>query len=257
MDLLYIILPALIAGISVSLSHAALGREVLKRGIIFIDLAIAQIAAVGIIISRTYMHHEEELILGFLKLDQIFAFIFAISAAYFFMSIEKTSRNIQEAVIGCSFIVSVSVAILLVAHDPHGGAQIEAVLSGQILWASWKDIIAMAIASASALLIWSRCDKERKKRFFYPLFAICVTFSVQLVGVYLVFASLIFPAIATFKLSKNRLFWAYIVSILSYAIGIIVSYYMDFPTSPVVIISFVLVVVVFLALASKFKMIRN
>ncbi len=238
-EFLYVVIPALIAGIAVSASHAPLGQEVLKRGIIFIDLAIAQIAALGVIVARMYFH-DSEAILNFIRLEQILAFIFALSAAYFFMFIERRAKDIQEAVIGCSFVVASCIAMLLVANDPHGQAEIESVLAGQILWASWTDVIAMTVASIIVLIIWFKASGQSRQKLFYPLFAIIVTFSVQLIGVYLVFASLIFPALATFKLKNKKLFWAYLVSITSYILGILASYQLDLPASPMIIIIFVI-----------------
>lgn len=255
-EFLYVVIPAMIAGIAVAASHAPLGQEVLKRGIIFIDLAIAQIAALGVIIARMYLYtrcdgnhnsitgHSHYFIEYPISPEQVLAFIFALASAYFFMFIERKAKHVQEAIIGCSFVVATSVAMLLVANDPHGDGEIEAVLAGQILWASWKDIIAMLIASLIVLIFWFRASEERRKKLFYPLFAVCVTFSVQLVGVYLVFASLIFPALATYKLRNKKLFFAYIISIFSYLAGILVSYHLDLPASPTVIMAFVLSVLI-------------
>lgn len=263
-EFLYVVIPAIIAGLAVVSSHVPLGQEVLKRGIIFIDLAIAQIAALGVIVARMYLYprcngnhniggHSHYYIDYPISPDQILAFVFAISAAYLFMLLEKGAKEIQEAVIGCSFVISTSVAMLLVASDPHGEGEIEAVLSGQILWASWKDVISMVIASSIVLIIWFRLNEEKRRRLFYPLFAICVTFSVQLVGVYLVFASLIFPALLSYKTSKFPLLLGYVLAVLSYLVGIVLSYYFDMPASPMIIVIFAFMLLLKFVKSSLFK----
>jgi zinc/manganese transport system permease protein len=233
-----IILPAIIAGLIVSATHVPLGIEVLKRGIIFIDLAIAQIAGLGIIIARLYFHSEHEHN-SLISPEQTTALVFAISAALFFMFIERKAKDIQEAIIGCSFIVASSLALLLLADHPHGGEEIESILAGQILWASWNSLIFAGIAYAAVLFVWFYF--RDKAKIFYPLFAICITFSVQIVGVYLVFASLIFPALAVYKIKNRKLFWAYLVSVIAYTGGITLSYQLDYPASPVIVMVFVII----------------
>ena len=263
MDYIYVILPAIAAGFFVSLSHTLLGQEVLKRGIIFIDLAIAQIAALGDIVARIYFyprcdenhntitshnHHHDHNIDYLINPEQALAFGFAILAAYFFMFIEKKAAQVQEAVIGCSFIAAISAAILIIADQPHGEGEIEAVLAGQLLWASWDDIISMAAISLITVLVWFTSSGDLRRKLFFPLFAICVTFSVQIIGVYLVFASLIFPALATYKFTNRKLLWAYVISALSYITGIKASYHLDLPSSPTIIIAFTLFTAVFMLL---------
>ena len=133
-EIFSIIGPALLAGLIITITHAPLGIEVLKRGIIFIDLAVAQIAGLGLLVSNLYLSHN----LGWLS--QIVALMFAIIAAFFFKMIENRIKSQQEAIIGVSFVLAASIAILLLADHPTGGEEIRHLLSGQMLFITWPDV---------------------------------------------------------------------------------------------------------------------
>ena len=117
-EIFSIIGPALLAGLIITITHAPLGIEVLKRGIIFIDLAVAQIAGLGLLVSNLYIS------LNLAWLSQIVALVFAIIAAFFFKMIENRIKSQQEAIIGVSFVLAASLAILLLADHPTGGEEI-------------------------------------------------------------------------------------------------------------------------------------
>ena len=78
--------------------------------------------------------------------------------------------------------------------------------------------------------------KNKRSFLFYPLFAITIPFSVSMIGVYLVFASLIFPALAVIKLKKNKLVAGIIISTLSYLLGLASSYFFDWPAGPAIVL---------------------
>lgn len=224
-----IIFPAFVAGLLIIATHVPLGLEVLKRGIIFIDLAVAQIAGLGVIVASIYFHVEEYPIV-----TQVMAFLFAISAAYGFKLCEKHMPKLQEATIGSVYVFASSLALLLLANHPHGSEEIENLLSGQLLWVSWKNILMTAIAYA--LLLAVIFNKKLLQKYFYFIFAIAITVSVQLAGVYLVFASLILPAIgAAIYAKSNRLVFGYVVSTCSLVAGLLFSLAMDLPTGPMLV----------------------
>lgn len=110
---------------------------------------------------------------------------------------EKHWSQIQEALIGVLFVLSATGAIVLVSADPHGGEHLKDLLVGQILWVTPTDLVPVAALYAVVLTLWFGARKRLGALGFYMLFAVMVTASVQLVGVYLVFASLIIPALAT------------------------------------------------------------
>ena len=225
-----IIGPALVAGLIVLSTHVPLGQEVLKRGIIFIDLAIAQVAGLGVIAAYA-MDWEQ----GGIEV-QLAAVSAALIAAAGLSWTEKRWTRIQEPLIGILFILAATGGILLLAGNPHGSEHLKELLVGQILWQTWSSLLPISILSALVLLIWYRVGSNFGRMNFYPVFAVVVTASVQIVGIYLVFASLIIPALATVGIKRgNRLVAGYLVGGMSYLIGIMLSVMFDLPTGAVIV----------------------
>ncbi|MEX2643354.1 MAG: metal ABC transporter permease, partial [Acetobacterales bacterium] len=139
-DLVAILGPAVAICLMVALVHVPLGIEVLNRGIVFIDLAIAQIAGLVIVLAGLTWHEPPWLAL------QAMAGAAAVIAAIGFRWIERKSPREQEAVIGASFIVAASATLLALANHPHGGEEIQHVLSGQVLFVTWHDVARMVPA---------------------------------------------------------------------------------------------------------------
>lgn len=227
-----ILLPALLAGLLVLATHVPLGAQVLARGIVFIDLAIAQIAGIGVIAAETAGLEAEGWTL------QCAAAGAALLGAWLLTWTERRWPDVQEALIGVLFVLAACVGILLLAGNPHGGEHLKDLLVGQILWVSPAQLLATAVLTALVLLAW-RTLASRLGRFgFYALFALAVTASVQLVGVYLVFSSLIIPALATRRLNgRTRLIAAYLLGALAYAGGLALSALADLPSGAVIVLS--------------------
>lgn len=225
-DMLAILFPALAAGMLVLLTHVPLGREVLRRGVIFIDLAIAQIAALGAVVASLLLPD---------KGGTWLAFGFALIAAHFFRVTERRHAQYQEAIIGAAFITASALSLLLLAHGPHGSEEIQHMLAGQMLWVSWEAIGLAAIISLPLLLVWH--TQERAAPYFYYIFSVIITLSVQMVGVYLVFACLIMPALAVVHLQKRPLLTAYGIGGAALVSGLLVSLWADLPTGPVLVCS--------------------
>jgi zinc/manganese transport system permease protein len=227
---LSILWPAMIAGLLVSLSHVPMGQQVLARGIVFIDLAIAQVAGLGVIVAHS---------LGFETLGwwtQAAAVSAALLGALLLTWTERKRPEVQEAVIGVLFVLASTAQILLLANDPHGGEDLKDLLAGQILWVSTQQLTRAAILTALFLVAWFGFRDKIGRAGFYVMFAVMVTVSVQLVGVYLVFTSLIVPALATYRLPPNRqLITGLSLGVFSYAVGLALSTVMDLPSSPVVV----------------------
>ena len=125
---LSILWPALIAGLLVMLSHVPLGQQVLKRGIVFIDLAIAQVAALGVIAAHTFGHELS----GWTT--QLAAVAAALAGSLLLTWTERRRPEVQEALIGILFVLASTAQILLLANNPHGGEYLKDLLAGQILW---------------------------------------------------------------------------------------------------------------------------
>jgi zinc/manganese transport system permease protein len=226
---LTIVGPALLAGALVLATHVPLGREVLRRGIIFIDLAVAQMAGLGVIAA------------GGFGLDahgvaaQVAAFAAALLGGLLLSWTDRRFGKIQEAIIGVSFILAATGGLLLLANNPRGGEELRDLLVGQILWADWHTLTPAAVLAVVVLASWRAVMSKLGHAGFYLLFAISVTASVQLVGVYLVFASLMVPALATRSLRQHGLAVGYVIGFVGYLVGLLLSAFFDLPTGAVIV----------------------
>lgn len=222
--------PAFLAGLLVLASHVPLGMQVLDRGIVFIDLAIAQIAGLGVIAADALGLPEHGLAV------QAAALVAALLGAGLLTWTERKAPAQQEALIGVLFVLAASVGLLLLASNPRGGEHLKDLLVGQILWVGPKQLVALAAVTV-LLVVALAFGWTRRVRFgFYAAFALAVTASVQLVGVYLVFTSLIVPALATLRWQgRHRVAVGYAVGAIGYAIGLALSAVWDLPTGPTVV----------------------
>lgn len=228
--------PALVAGLIILSTHVPLGAVVLERGIIFIDLAIAQIAGLGVIAAHSMDWNPDGIEV------QIAAVSAALIASLGLNWTEKRWPRIQEPLIGILFILAATGGILLLAGNPHGSEHLKELLVGQILWSTWPDLAPVAALYAVVLAVWFLLRERLGSWVFYVTFAIVVTASVQIVGIYLVFASLIIPALATSRLhGSKRLLAGYLIGGLAYLLGIVASSLLDLPTGAVIVWAMALV----------------
>jgi zinc/manganese transport system permease protein len=138
--------------------------------------------------------------------------------------------------IGVLFVLASTAQILILANDPHGGEDLKDLLAGQILWVTPQQLIHAAILTAVFMVVWFRWRQQLGRVGFYVVFALVVTISVQLVGVYLVFTSLIVPAVATYRYPVRRqLALGYGLALISYVAGLVLSAVFDLPSSPVIV----------------------
>jgi zinc/manganese transport system permease protein len=231
---LTIIGPALIAGLLVTATHVPLGQRVLQRGIIFLDLAIAQVAGLGIIAAYRFEWEP-----GGWQMQAI-AMSAAILGVLLLNYTEKRWPDIQEALIGSLFVLASSGSILLLATNPHAGEQLRELLVGQILWVSYEQIIPVMILYTIVLLLWFSFAQRASSLYFYLLFALTITASVQLVGVYLVFATLILPALAIRKAGKFNLGFGYLIGGVGYLTGLVFAAIFDMPAGAMIVYSLTL-----------------
>jgi zinc/manganese transport system permease protein len=226
---LSILLPAFIAGLLVLATHIPFGMKVLERGVIFADLAVAQIAGLGVIIAALLNLSDQPLLV------QLIAAASALCGAALLAWIESRLADVKEACIGLTFVLSASGGILLMSRDVHAGEHLKDLLVGQILWVSSNQLISTALLTAILLALWRWTTLKTRNLGFYGLFALAVTASVQLVGVYLVFASLIVPALATYRIKQHRTLYAFAVGISGYAVGLLLSAWFDLPSGATVV----------------------
>lgn len=222
--------PACVAGLIVLSTHVPLGKQVLSRGIIFIDLAIAQIAGLGVIFAQYLGTGEHGLGV------ELAAAVAALLGSGLLAWTDRRWPEYQEPLIGTLFVLAATGGLLLLANNPQGGEHLKDLLVGQILWVSYGQLWPAAILSAVLLgVLWLR-GGELKGLLFYALFALAITASVQLVGVYLVFASLIVPALATVRMrGKARIVAAYVIGALGYALGLVLSAILDLPSGAMIV----------------------
>lgn len=222
--------PACVAGLIVLSTHVPLGKQVLGRGIIFIDLAIAQIAGLGVILAQ-YFGIEEH---GFGV--QLAAASAALAGAGLLSWTDRRWPHYQEPLIGTLFVLAATGGLLLLADNPQGGEHLKDLLVGQILWVSYAQLIPAAILSSLLLVaVWLRRGRLTGL-LFYAMFALAITASVQLVGVYLVFASLIVPALATIGMrGRSQLATAYAIGTAGYVVGLALSAVLDLPSGAMIV----------------------
>lgn len=224
-----ILWPAVAAGLLVTATHVPLGTQVLARGIVFIDLAIAQIAGCGVILADR------------VGLDaggpsaQFAALIAALAGALLLTWTERRWPDVQEAVIGVVFVMAATAGALLLASNVHGSEHLRDLLVGQILWVTPRQLVVTAAVYIVVLGLWFGAGARLGRTGFYLLFACVVTLSVQLVGLYLVFATLIVPPLATRRVERGRLARAWAIAVAGYVSGIALSAMFDIPTGPLIV----------------------
>src|SRR5690554_102716 len=232
-----IVMPAFISGMLILFSHVPFGREVLKRGIIFIDLAIAQAAATGALLATYFWHAELSFAI------EISAALLAMLVAAFLHQLEHLCPKIQEPIIGCTFVILASIAMLLLASDPHGSEHYTNLLAGEILWSDSRTHSVLAASGAFALLAFA-LFKHPLLRFYLP-FALTITASVQAIDIYLVFATLILPAIAIRELSGTKaIAYGIAMGAVAYGLGLLASVLFNLPSGPAIVIALALCAVI-------------
>lgn len=235
--------------------HAYLGLHVIERQVIFVDLALAQIAAVGASIG---------IVFG-LSMDSPYSYWMSlgftiIGAGIFSLTRFRKQRIPQEAIIGIVYAVSAAFLIIVLSRSGEGDEQIRQALVGNILLINLKEIVKIFVIYSIIGLFHFYCRKQFflisqhpeeafKKglnvRFwdflFYVSFGFVVTSSVKIAGVLVVFAFLIVPSTCAIIFSNNakiRLILGWAIGFLVSALGMAISYFLDFPTGASVVCAF-------------------
>jgi len=229
-----ILLPAFIAGSLILATHIPLGVEVLKRKIVFIDLAIAQIASLGMILPL--MFGRDDWLHGSPWALQAFTLMFALFGAFLIEKLRLVFKDYQEALVGTIYVISFSAAVLIASGNVHGAEHLSRVVDGQLLWATYQQSAILVAVTVSLFgLLWLKPNILSGRAFYYLMAAI-VVISVQMVGVYMVFAALIIPALFNTKLHYS-LMSLVVISSVTLAMGLVLSLNTDLPTSPLIICS--------------------
>ncbi len=231
------LLPAVLCGLIALAGNVVLGQQVLKRQIIFIDLAVAQVAALGAALSH-YWLNQYDLFSGPFFGEMVGPWVMSLLLCGLIALMEKRYQQHLEPMIGSLFVVSASLAILLVSKDPHGADFIQGILNGQLLWSTWDDVWPLAlITAAMLLLVWVKPEFMQGSG-FYLIFAILMPITVKLTGIYLEFALLVIPALCAAVLKGTRFFVASIsIGIVGILSGIAASAHYDLPSGASIVIT--------------------
>lgn len=231
LETLNLIAPATFVGVIMTLTLVPLGRVVLQRGIIFIDLAVAQVASLGLVLA-TFLHVHETYTIQFLALTM------ALSSALLFTLIEQKHSGYLEAFIGIVYVFSATLALLMLSYHPQGAEHFESLLSGELLFVTWDKLLFHLPVYLFVILLWMLVPSVRKGLTFYLMFALTITSAVQLVGVFMLFTLLIAPALMM-AITRIKLFTTYGITISAFALGILVSLLTDAPTSACIILAII------------------
>jgi zinc/manganese transport system permease protein len=259
---LSLFLPPLVACLVIVAIHSYLGIHVIAREVIFVDLSLAQMAALGSAVA----------ILAGSQPDSQAAFLYAlgfttIGAALFAMTrTEEKGRVPQEAIIGIVYVVASAAAILVADRTPRGGEAIKDILVGSLLWVTWPAIARLAaVYAVMGLFHWvlrrrfltisfhpeTALAKGWRIRWwdflFYLSFGIVITFSVPIAGVLLVFSFLVVPAAIAFQFTRRQgplAVISWLAGTAASAAGLLVSFRYDLPTGPIVVCMFGLLLLV-------------
>jgi zinc/manganese transport system permease protein len=253
---LSLFLPPLVACLVIVAIHSYLGLHVIAREVIFVDLSLAQMAALGSAVAILAGSQPDS------TSALVYALVFTTIGAGVFALTRTTERGAvpQEAIIGIVYVMASAAAILVADRTPRGGEAIKDILVGSLLWVTWPVIFRLAgIYAVVGLFHWflrrrfltisfapeTAIAQGWKIRWwdflFYLSFGLVITFSVPIAGVLLVFSFLVVPAAIAFQFTRRQGTLA-VVSWLSGALasaaGLWISFHYDLPTGPVVVCMF-------------------
>jgi len=256
MSIFQILLPAFVASLILTGIHAYLGVHVVERGVIFVDLSLAQIAALGTTVAYLagYDLHSSTAYLFSLGFTFLGAAIFAMSRVH------RKTRIPQEAIIGIVYAVSAAIAILVMSKATQETEHLKEMLVGNILSVSWKELAKTAVLYSLVgvfhyvfrrrFLTISMNEPEAERlgwniRFwdflFYMSFGFVVTSSVAIAGVPLVFCFLTVPRVTAMLFSARlgpRLAIGWSMGAIVSAGGVALSFILDLPTGATIVGTF-------------------
>lgn len=269
MEAWLILLPAFTLSALMIYTHTYLGLHVLARGIIFVDLALAQVAALGI--SIAFLLGEE----GHGWHAQVYAFGATLLAAFAFAGLRRIhGKTAREVIIGCVYVVATALSIVILSRSAQGMEELKSMFNGNILWVRWDEITIVAIMYAALSVLHfvyrqrfyalSFTDDDGNDQsdsrpsflwefLFFASFAVVITLAVNVAGVLLVFACLIIPAFSASILAQGlgaRLLLGWLLGLIGCAAGLWLSFTGDLPVGATVVSVFGLLPVV--AAAIKF-----
>ncbi|RME94780.1 MAG: metal ABC transporter permease [Verrucomicrobia bacterium] len=237
------------------------GLHIVRRGVIFVDLALAQVATLGTCLCLLLGHEPGDPHNYFYSLafTLIGAFIFTFTRS------DREGRVPQEALIGIVYVVSAAAGILLLSHSPHGKEELQKTLVGDPLTVSWRGIwttaVLFALIGAVHFVFRRRFIRLSFEHdhvpldwttrawdfLFYALFGLVVTSFVRVGGVLLVFSYLIIPAVCGAYLTRSlagSLLVGWVAAMTGSIGGLVASYTLDLPTGAAIVCALGLVLII-------------
>jgi zinc/manganese transport system permease protein len=253
---LSLFLPPLVACLVIVAIHSYLGLHVIAREVIFVDLSLAQMAALGSTVAILAGSQPDS------QSSLLYALAFTSLGAAVFAMTRTVQKGLvpQEAIIGIVYVMASAAAILVADRTPRGGEAIKDILVGSLLWVTWPTIARLAaIYAVIGIFHWALRRRFLTISFspetalangwkirwwdflFYLSFGLVITFSVPIAGVLLVFSFLVVPAAIAFQFTRRQGALAaisWIAGALASAMGLWISFHYDLPTGPVVVCMF-------------------
>ncbi len=246
--------------------HVYMGMHVLRREVIFVDLALAQMAALGTTVAETYFHHGESAAEHghvHVGLDEttLISFAFAALGAVIFALTGRAKKHVsQEAIVGIVYAVSAAAMMLILSKSVDSGEDLKKVFGGVLLLTEWKDVEHSFYAYVGVGILLYLCREQFHRLtwqpdeadttltrpalwnfFFYLLFAVVLTVSIRSAGVLLVFSFLIVPAVITkffWSSLATRLFAGWALAMIASIMGLGLSWVGDYPAGSSIILAF-------------------
>lgn len=246
-----LLLPPFCAAMIILLTHAYFGLHVIQREVIFVDLALAQIAALGgtVAFMLGAAHGSAEAYMASFGFTLLGAFIFSVSRM-------EDSPVPQEAIIGITYVVASAAVILLASFSAEGSDHVRETLTGSLIWVTWPTVAKVALSYGAIgafhyflrrtmLAITWAPGTVRRLRFwdfvFYATFGVAITSSVQIAGVLMVFSVLVIPAVVAFFYTRTfraALILAWVSGTVAVVAGLGLSFALDMTTGPLLVVCF-------------------
>lgn len=267
--------------------HCYLGLHVLARGVIFVDLSLAQVAAFGATLGLLFGFEHHAAATYFISLGCTF-----VAAALFALARRHEKLFSQEAIIGITFALASAAVILVVDRAAHGAEHIKEIMVGQVLWVTWHDVIKTSLIYSVVGTIHYVFRKQLINAsfnagnagnsdnagssdnsggqavpstgawdfLFYALFGVVITSSVSLAGVLQVFAYLIVPAVVSslfYTTIRARLIFGWSLGLVLSFLSMYLSYRWDLPAGAFIVVCFTAIPVLLLVISGIFGLRRS
>lgn len=263
--MLELILPPFAAAMIILFTHSYFGLHVIQREVIFVDLALAQIAALGSTVAFMLGAAHGS------TTGYAFSFAFTLLGALIFSVTRLEDSPVpQEALIGITFVVASAAVILLSSFSAEGTEHLRETLTGQLIWTTWPTVGKVALSYGAIglfhylmrrtmLAITFAPDRVPWLKtwdfVFYATFGVIITSSVHIAGVLMVFSVLVIPAVIAFFYTRRfarALVIAWVSGTVAIVGGLAVSFSLDVTTGPVLVVCFGAVLLVALLFRGRY-----